>query len=143
MKRRRTGKKTLLAASVGAATLTFGGAGCKKEPPMHTGNLMAPPMVELCVTTDPPGGTVTIAESPVDARGCASVMQEGEVRVTAELPGYRTKDIQVPADQSRTFQMHLERLDGPDGAPTERDNEPDTASTERDDEPDAGAPAPE
>ncbi|TNF27349.1 MAG: hypothetical protein EP329_19605 [Deltaproteobacteria bacterium] len=117
MRRRRIGNKTLLAASVGAATLSFAGAGCKKEPPMHTGNLMAPPMVEICVTTDPPGGEVSIAESTVDARGCATIMQEGLVVVRASLAGYETKETQVPTDKPHTFTMRLKPLADGGGAP--------------------------
>jgi hypothetical protein len=55
--------------------------------PMTSGNLVAPPMVELCVTVEPSTATVSVDGSPLDETLCRGVY-EGSHDLTAEAKGY-------------------------------------------------------
>jgi hypothetical protein len=54
----------------------------------HVGNLMAPPMVRVCVTSTPPA-PVIVNGNAVDEDGCTSVYEGATVSIDATLDGYQ------------------------------------------------------
>ena len=64
-----------------------------------TGNLVAPPMYELCVDTEPADALVQIDGVDLEEDGCSSVY-EGSHEVTADAAGYaaHTETVEVLED---------------------------------------------
>lgn len=79
------GRALLVASAVVVTGCSGGGA---------VGNLVAPPMVELCVTVEPAEAEVAVDGAPLDADGCNTVY-EGEHTVTATADGYAPYEEQV------------------------------------------------
>ena len=84
-RRRPLRGQSLLVAST-ALTL-----GCPTVEPFEggavSGNLVAPPMYELCITAEPSTAAVTIDQNALEADGCSQVY-EGEHVVAATAEGY-------------------------------------------------------
>ena len=95
MARRRflTGAPLLVAGTGVAVSIACGGGSSFDSYPM--GNLMAPPMVRLCVDTVPEGAAVIMDGVPVSYR-CTEVYSFHEVSVEVSAPGY------VPASETVT-----------------------------------------
>jgi hypothetical protein len=105
--RRRVSGRPLLVASAGAA-LTLVACGEKEETGSFTsGNLVAPPEVELCVTVEPAEAVVTVDGAPLAKGGCQSVY-EGTHALHAEATGYRPFDQSVDVTKDMTFPIAME-----------------------------------
>jgi hypothetical protein len=70
------------------------------------GNLVPPPMVELCVTPDPPSAVVEIDGVALEADGCNQVMIGGH-SITATAPGYLPfqKTLSVGSDTQHSITL--------------------------------------
>ena len=102
IKRRRMRSRPLLAAT-GSATLL---AGCVTG--ATSGNLVAPPMIELCVEVEPPEAeaAVTIDGWALEDDGCNEVY-EGPVTVEATAEGYQdyAEELEVYAPTTHTIEL--------------------------------------
>ena len=104
--RRRTLTGTpLLVATVGAAISLVGCEGIATT----SGNLVAPPSYELCVTVQPAEAVAAVDGDAFEADGCLSVW-EGSHTLTAEAEGYvpYTEDIEVVEDTTHDIVMTAE-----------------------------------
>jgi hypothetical protein len=98
MARRRLTGHSLLVAST---TLVLG---CPTG--AVSGNLVAPPMFELCVTAEPSTAAVQIDGVDLEADGCSSVY-EGDHQLTASAEGYATYDESVSVTQDTDVDIVL------------------------------------
>jgi len=98
-----TGTPLLFAGSV-VAGLSLGCAGGEEE--FVTGNLVAPPTVQLCVDATPPEATVKVDGGALGEDGCVMVM-EGDVAITAEAEGYDAHEetLQVTAEMKHSVAL--------------------------------------
>lgn len=82
--------KPLMIATAGVilAVGCTGSANNGAPDPIPVGNLMPPPMVQVCVKTVPEGATVTLNGAVADG-GCAEVYM-GPTAVTVSADGYTT-----------------------------------------------------
>jgi hypothetical protein len=90
VRRRPFSGRPLLVASAGAALVLAGcTSGTKDETDtvFTSGNLIAPPTFELCVTVEPVTATVTVDGTALPKSGCADVY-EGSHDLAAEAKGY-------------------------------------------------------
>lgn len=92
MARRRPTGTVLLAATAGISVLACSGIGGPEPIIEVTGNLVAPPMINYCVTVEPAeaGASVTVNGMPLDEQGCAWVEEWNDVVVDASAPGFET-----------------------------------------------------
>jgi hypothetical protein len=97
-RRRRLTGKGLLVASAGAVFVSCGGT--------TSGNLVAPPMHELCLETDPDSAIVTANAMDVAADGC-TVLDEGDVSLTATADGFEPYEevIRLLSPTTHTIEM--------------------------------------
>ena len=100
VRRRMSGRPLLVASSVLVASC---GAG-------PVGNLVAPPMYELCVTVVPAEAEVTIDQQPLEADGCNTTW-EGTHVVAATAEGYvpYEAEVQLSADTTHDITMTAAR----------------------------------
>jgi hypothetical protein len=99
LRRRALSGRPLLVGCAGAIVLvSCGGA--------TSGNLVAPPQVELCVTVEPPTAAVMVDEREVPESGCLSIY-EGTHELTAEAEGYEpyAESIEVSDDTTHDIVM--------------------------------------
>lgn len=81
VKRRRRQGKSLLTASAGLSVMVMGFSGC--------GNLMPPPNVEVCVTTNTDDADIKIDEFSIDESGCASLyIGSNETKIEVSADGF-------------------------------------------------------
>lgn len=52
------------------------------------GNLMAPPMVEVCVVADPPEAKITVNGNELTNGSCTKTYEGNAVEITASAEGY-------------------------------------------------------
>jgi len=100
LRRRKLTGVPLLVAGVGAV----GVVGCGTV--ATSGNLVAPPMYEVCVTVVPPDATVTIDAEPVDADGCLDVY-EGSHQLDASAEGYVPYSETINVTENTTYDVVL------------------------------------
>jgi hypothetical protein len=75
----------LLISAAGAVVTIACSGGAGRHPP---GNLMAPPMIQVCVAATPPEAAVTVNGYAVDEQGCAGAYEQQMVTIDATLEGY-------------------------------------------------------
>jgi hypothetical protein len=84
VKRRALLGTSLLVGSAGVVVVSCGGGG---DTAFVSGNLVAPPMFDVCVTVEPAEADVLINDSSLNDVGCAATY-EGEAVVKATAEGF-------------------------------------------------------
>ena len=113
-RRRRLQGRPLLIAGTGMSAVIIGcSGGPDPEPEVYvSGNLVAPPMLELCVEVSPEEAseeaTVTTNSQPLPSTEprCASVY-EGTVTLEASAPGFEdySEELVLTGDTTHTIEM--------------------------------------
>lgn len=111
-RRRPLRGRPLLVAGAGATVLVAGCAGSTKSDPYAytSGNLVAPPTVQLCVEVTPPEADATVTASgqelPDADPSCVEVY-EGDIQVSATAEGYEPYEevVQVYGDTDHTVSL--------------------------------------
>ena len=103
IKRRRTKGKPLLIATAGVG-LTV--SACNGIKPEVSGNLMPPPMAELCIDVTPDDAVVTVEGAVVADEQCTSVYG-GYAEIEATADGYEdySEVLTVDEDMTHTFEL--------------------------------------
>jgi hypothetical protein len=81
--------------------------------PGHSGNLMAPPMEEVCIEVEPESATVTVNGMPVADGTCTTVLKYRSVSISAWAEGYEgyQADVQVDTKITHVIQMVANSVD--------------------------------
>jgi flagellar basal body rod protein FlgC len=113
IKRRKTTGKPLLIATAGVGLTVTSCIG--KE--VVSGNLMPPPMVELCIDVTPDEAAVTVDGVVVADEQCTQVY-EGMVQVDANAEGYvdYSENVEVYEDMTHEFELTQATDDSGDAA---------------------------
>lgn len=98
--RRRPSGTSLLRATSGVFVMS---AGC-----VITGNLVSPPMVQLCTTVEPAEATVLVNNGALDEDGCTSVCDGCSVSITATADGYQDYEETLVVNGDSDHSIELE-----------------------------------
>lgn len=102
IKRRKRIGNTLLIAGAGASIAM----GCNRRS-IISGNLMPPPMSELCIEVKPQEAAVRINSFPLTNENCISSYDGGNALIEATAEGYQdyTKEIIVMGPTNHVIEM--------------------------------------
>lgn len=104
-RRRLAVGRTLLAASSGMVMVY---SGCSAA---VSGNLVAPPLVELCITAEPETAEVKLDVATLDEAGCAPVYQASVVSIVATAEGYEDYEESLSVEADMTHAIALTPVD--------------------------------
>jgi hypothetical protein len=108
-RRRKLTTRSLLVAS-GSMVLACSGVTTKSDTGMVTGNLMPPPMIELCVVPTPAEAQIQIQGVDVDDKGCRNVYN-GEIAISVTAEGHKPFSETVLVNVDTTHPVALEKAE--------------------------------
>ena len=120
IKRKQFGK-ALLTASIGLGVSVVGcidnkdddtlnGSEVVNDDTSYSGNLMPPPMVELCIDVTPDEANVTVNETTVSDGECTDIYEGNPADIEASAEGYENFSETITVTEDMTYAIEMTPL---------------------------------
>lgn len=110
IKRRRTIGAALLIAGTGISMTIACGDKDSGIVGVISGNLMAPPLAELCIEVEPETASVTVNENTIADGACIEVYQDNPIDLKATAEGYQdyAEELTISEDTTHSIEMEAD-----------------------------------
>jgi hypothetical protein len=108
IKRRRTIGVSLLIAGTGISMTIACGDKDSGLIGSTSGNLMAPPLAELCIEVEPETASVTVNENAIADGACTEVYQDNPIYLKATAEGFQDYEEELTISEDTTYSIEME-----------------------------------